>query len=196
MRLIAVGVFFIVFMLDTVDGIVARRRGEVSLLGSVLDIASDRALEFVLWVVFADLRLIPVTVPLIVITRGVLVDAVRNVGVMQGQRPFDQMRSSLGRRLVGSRWMRSSYGVSKGFAFGLLTLCWGLLALPQAADSAQVIHLCAQIMTWVAVAICLIRGAPVLVEAWGQLRNQPDESNATLSVQKLQSADNIDQSTR
>ena len=171
-RLLGVGLFIVVFMLDTVDGIVARKRGETSLFGSVLDIASDRVLEFVLWIVFADLRLIPVVVPLIVISRGVLVDAVRSVGSSQGQRPFDQMNSKLGRFLVAAPLMRTSYSVSKAFAFGLLTLGWGLQALPDAGAASSVL-LAARIITWIAVTLCLLRGLPVLVEARRLLQDPP-----------------------
>lgn len=167
-RLAAVPVFLIVFMLDTADGVVARRRGETSLLGSVLDIASDRTLEFVLWVVFAHLRLISVAIPLIVITRGVLVDAVRGVGASQGESPFSQMRSRLGKLLVASSAMRTVYSVSKGFAFGLLALALGLRTLAHPAS--EPVLLAAQIVSWAAAAICLLRGVPVLVDAWPLLR--------------------------
>ena len=46
---------FIIFNLDSLDGWVARKLNEASLLGSVLDIATDRTLEYVLWVVYAHL---------------------------------------------------------------------------------------------------------------------------------------------
>ena len=71
----------IIFLFDTLDGWVARRRGETSLLGSVLDIATDRTLEYLLWVVFAHLGLIPLVIPIIVLIRGTSVDAVRSVGM-------------------------------------------------------------------------------------------------------------------
>lgn len=38
----------------------------LSVFGSVLDIAADRTYELVLWVCFADLRMIPVAIPLII----------------------------------------------------------------------------------------------------------------------------------
>lgn len=177
-RLLAVAMFLIVFMLDTVDGIVARRRGETSLFGSVLDIASDRVLEFVSWIVFADLGLISVAVPLIVITRGVLVDAVRSVGASQGQSPFKQMRSGLGKFLVAAPVMRTSYSVSKAFAFGLLTLGLGLRSLADPGRAAELVVLAGQIITWIAVALCLLRGAPVLVEARKLLADPPVETAA------------------
>jgi CDP-diacylglycerol--glycerol-3-phosphate 3-phosphatidyltransferase len=179
-RLVAVPVFFVVLILDTFDGLIARRRGEASLLGSVLDIAADRVLELSLWVVFSDLGLISVAVPLIVITRGVLVDGVRSVGAGRGERPLDQVRSRLGSFLVGSRWMRTGYGLGKGLALGFLTLTWGLQGLSgPAANSAGTIHLIATILTWIAVGFCLLRGLPVLVAAPELLRDQPSASRDT-----------------
>ena len=44
----------IIILMDTLDGVVARSRGETSLLGSVLDIATDRTLEFILWIVLCQ----------------------------------------------------------------------------------------------------------------------------------------------
>jgi CDP-diacylglycerol---glycerol-3-phosphate 3-phosphatidyltransferase len=70
---------FVGLMLDTVDGIVARRTGSTSLLGSVLDIATDRAYELVLWMCFADLDLIPAAIPVIVVVRTTLTDALRSI---------------------------------------------------------------------------------------------------------------------
>jgi CDP-diacylglycerol--glycerol-3-phosphate 3-phosphatidyltransferase len=181
-RLLAVPVFFVVLILDTFDGLIARRRGEASLLGSVLDIAADRVLELSLWVVFSDLRLITVAVPLIVITRGVLVDGVRSVGAGRGERPLDQVHSRLGSFLVGSSWMRSGYGISKGLALGFLTLTWGLQGLSgPAASSAGTIHHVATIVTWIAVGFCLLRGLPVLIAAPRLLANQPSRPAGTLS---------------
>jgi CDP-diacylglycerol--glycerol-3-phosphate 3-phosphatidyltransferase len=189
-RLVAVPVFFLVLILDTFDGYIARRRGEASLLGSVLDIAADRVLELSLWVVFSDLGLISVAVPLIVITRGVLVDGVRSVGAGRGERPLDQVHSRVGSFLVGSSWMRTGYGFSKGLALGFLTLTWGLQGLSgPAAGSVGTIHLVGTILTWIAVGFCLLRGLPVLIAAPELLRNLPSSPRGTsASRQDLNSA--------
>ena len=56
LRLAAVLLIAVLMFMDTLDGVVARRRHEESLMGSALDIAADRAVEIVLWVVFAHLR--------------------------------------------------------------------------------------------------------------------------------------------
>ena len=49
-QLAAVPLILILLLMDLLDGIVARRLGQVSKLGSALDIAMDRLVEFVMWV--------------------------------------------------------------------------------------------------------------------------------------------------
>jgi len=152
----------IIFLLDTLDGWVARRRGEDSLLGSVLDIATDRTLEYVLWVIYAHLGLIPVIVPIIVLIRGTTVDAVRSVGMKSGKSAFEQIQSPLNRFLVGSRFMRALYGISKGTTATALTLAYAF-----SLDSSGWFNPIYQIglaFTWLSVFLCLIRGIPVLIE--------------------------------
>ena len=167
-RLAAVLLLFMGLMLDTVDGVVARRRKETSLIGSVLDIAADRSYELVLWVCFADLRLIPVAIPLIVITRTTLTDAIRSIGVSQGQAPFTQHRSRLGRFLVASSWMRSGYSISKITAFLTLAVTQAAAALPPetfAQRLAVPLHPVANVIAWIAAALCVLRGLPVITGA-------------------------------
>ena len=78
-RFLAVPGIVLLIGMDAFDGIVARRRNETSLLGSVLDIAADRAVEIVLWVVFASLNLISIVIPVIFIVRGALTLCARSV---------------------------------------------------------------------------------------------------------------------
>ncbi|MBS1250522.1 MAG: CDP-diacylglycerol--glycerol-3-phosphate 3-phosphatidyltransferase [Chloroflexi bacterium] len=154
----------IIILMDTLDGVVARSRNETSLLGSVLDIATDRTLELVLWVIFADLNLISILVPVIVITRGITVDAVRAIGMRKGKKAFEQLKSPLSQFLVSSRFMRASYGIVKGFAFGTLTLNLSLRSAQAAWEGP--IHAAALTFTWLSVLICLLRGIPVLIEGY------------------------------
>lgn len=170
LRIAGAGVLFIGLMLDTVDGIVARRTGRTSLFGSVLDIAADRTYELVLWLAFADLRLVPAALPLIVIVRTTLTDALRSIGVSQGVAPFAQERTAVGRFLVGSAWMRTGYAVGK-----LTTFCGLAVALacsgydpdaPLGALAAPLLSML-QPVAWVTVTICMARGLPVIV---GSLR--------------------------
>ena len=121
-------VLFLILM-DTLDGIVARRRGETSMLGSKLDIAVDRIVEMVLWVVYANLGLISVAIPIIVIIRGGLVDTIRSFSLIWGETSFGMMQTKWGRRLVASDFMRFLYGFAKATAFTLLALALGLRGL-------------------------------------------------------------------
>jgi CDP-diacylglycerol--glycerol-3-phosphate 3-phosphatidyltransferase len=134
------------------------------LVGSVLDIAADRTLEYVVWVVFAHLGLIPVVVPIIVLIRGTAVDAVRAVGMSTGKSPFDQIHSPINRFLVKSRFMRAFYGTVKGVAGTLLTLAYPLMSSNH--SWAEPIYSAGMIFTWISVITCLVRGFPVLREGF------------------------------
>lgn len=155
-------------VMDSFDGWLARRRGESSVLGSVLDIAMDRLVEFVLWVVFADLDMIPIIIPLVVLSRGVVVDAMRSMAPAKGLRPFDVVHTDLSRFLVGSPWMRTSFAVVKAAAFFLLGLALSMQTGGHAA--ALTTRTIASGAAWLALGFCLARGLPVLIEAPQVLR--------------------------
>lgn len=172
-RLVAVPYLFIALMLDTIDGVVARQRNDATLMGSVLDIAADRVYELVLWVALADLRAIPVAIPLIVITRTTLTDAVRSIGVRKGKAPFEQHKSDLARFLVGSAWMRSGYSVSKILAFCGLTFGLALSGFPAGGtleQSAATVLSAFRMVAWLAVVFCIVRGTPVILSGYRQAR--------------------------
>jgi phosphatidylglycerophosphate synthase len=173
-RLAGVPLLLVGLLLDTVDGVVARRSHQTSLFGSVLDIAADRTYELVLWVCFAYLRLIPVAIPVIVIARTTLTDAFRGIGVSQGAAPFSQHRTSLGQFLVGSTFMRVGYSLSKIVAFGGLALAQALGGFSTGSTYATLAAQMAAVargLAWVAVGFCVVRGLPVVIhgfkEHWG-----------------------------
>jgi len=144
---------------------------EKRLLGSTLDIAVDRAFELILWVVFSHLGLVPIVIPIIVITRGTLTDAIRSVGMSDGEAAFDQVKHPISRFLVSSRFMRTAYGISKGFAFAFLTIALGLLTLEH--PLARCIHLTAQLLSWFAILNTILRGLPVIIESYTLFKNPP-----------------------
>ncbi len=155
----------VLILMDSLDGMVARRRREQTLIGSALDIAADRAVEVVLWVTYAHLGLIPVVIPLTVIIRGALTDSIRNVALQHGQSAHSMMRSSWGWWLVAASPMRTGYGVVKAVAFTLLALALGLKTGGHAAWYG--VWTAASVASWVALALCIVRGLPVLIEAQG-----------------------------
>ncbi|HEU4563517.1 MAG TPA: CDP-alcohol phosphatidyltransferase family protein [Gemmatimonadaceae bacterium] len=151
--------------MDALDGWVARRFGEVSRFGAVLDILTDRIVELTYWITFAALGWIPVWVPLVVAVRGLLVDGARALAFERGYTAFGattMMSSPLGRLLVSSRASRNAYGAAKVLAFTLLILA-SAAGIPEALRAP--VALAAQASVFVAVALCVVRGVPVLAEA-------------------------------
>ena len=151
--------------MDAADGWVARRFGEESRLGAVIDILFDRVVEMIYWIAFAALGWLPVWVPMLVVVRGLLVDGVRALAFERGFTAFGQttmMRSRIGRFLVSSRASRSLYGISKALAFSLMILAFAA-GIPAAVQ--PYLHSAALASVYLSVFLCLARGVPVLVEA-------------------------------
>lgn len=158
----ATGLISLLMLMDTLDGAVARWRRETSLLGGALDIATDRAVEIVLWVVYAHLDLVPVVVPLVIIIRGALVDSIRDLGAQRGISAHAMMRTRPGRWLVASPVMRTGYALVKITAFLALAM---VLAFEAGGLAAGLMRRAAETATWLTVVLCLARGIPVVVEA-------------------------------
>jgi CDP-diacylglycerol---glycerol-3-phosphate 3-phosphatidyltransferase len=161
-----------VILADGLDGWVARRQGSSSELGAVLDIAGDRVVENVLWVVFANLHIIPVWVPLIVITRSFSVDVVRAAMLSRGMTPFGDatmMRSSFTQFLTSGRFSRAYYGWSKGLAFVFLAWMQAWKTAPNrflgTVYDQDIFRGVVWFIVYSSVAICVIRGLPVLYDA-------------------------------
>jgi CDP-diacylglycerol--glycerol-3-phosphate 3-phosphatidyltransferase len=168
-RAAAVGVALtvIAIAMDALDGFVARRMGLATKLGGILDITADRIVEHAFWITFAVAQLVPLWIPLVVVTRSFLVDAVRGLALVRGKTAFgeDSMaRSRLSRFLTGSRAMRSLYGAAKLAAFVLLGT---VIAIETAVPAGlyATVQAAAGTCTVVAVALCVVRGIPVIAEA-------------------------------
>ncbi len=125
--LLSAALTLIVFVGDAVDGVVARARDEVNDVGAVIDIAGDRIVENVYWVVFAHLGLLSVWFPIIMLVRSFTVDSLRALALSKGMTAFGEktmMRSRLGVWLAASRLHRALYGGAK-----VVTVLWLLLQL-------------------------------------------------------------------
>lgn len=154
------GLTVAVIWLDGLDGYVARKLNESSVLGAVIDILSDRAVEQIYWITFLALGWVPWWVPAIVILRGIWVDGLRGIALEKGYTAFGSstlMRSWLGVLLVSSRASRWSYAVLKAAAFALMILAAAPGGYP---DLLPVAMGC----VYGAVIFCVLRGLPVLVE--------------------------------
>jgi CDP-diacylglycerol---glycerol-3-phosphate 3-phosphatidyltransferase len=177
----------VVFASDGLDGWVARKRGSSSPFGAVFDIAGDRVAENALWIVFADLDLIPVWVPLLVMTRGFMVDGLRSLSLMQGMTPFgdnNMMRSPFTQWLTAGRFMRGFFGWAKAAGFVFLT---GLVAWEYQDTSGTLIGSLYSIdaarwfgwsLVWSAVALTVIRAIPVFIDSIAFIREMDEGKQA------------------
>jgi CDP-diacylglycerol--glycerol-3-phosphate 3-phosphatidyltransferase len=151
--------------MDAWDGWVARRRNEASKAGAVFDILGDRVVEMTYWIAFASFGWIPVWVAVLVSARGIIVDGFRALAFERGLTAFgasSMMRSPLGALLVSSRLSRGAYGFGKAAAFTLVILAFAPGWQPALGTA----------LVWLAlgcvygtVALCVVRGVPVLFEA-------------------------------
>ncbi len=134
-----------IFILDAVDGRVARKRNETSETGALLDTLADRVIENTFWIYFAVINLIPLWMPIAVMTRGIFTDCL--------QRSFgNSPKNGWTYALTRSRISRALYGVVKMFAFMLLASVT-VFNNPLLAQGSLILAI-------VAVGFCLLRGLP------------------------------------
>lgn len=167
LQLLNVPLLIVLFVTDALDGYVARRYHEASLFGAVFDIAADRIVEYVLWIVLALVEQVPLWVPLVFIVRGTMVDSIRSSYVRTTiDSPFGMMRTALGKWLVAGRFMRVFYAVIKAVVF-----CWLMLLHPLPAlrpdlwaEFGPELSQVGRALVYLAVFLCLGRGFPVIAE--------------------------------
>lgn len=168
----------IAFAMDGLDGYIARKFNQSSAWGSVLDIMGDRIVEMTYWIAFACLGLIPMLYPIICVTRAFVTDSIRSVALSKGMTAFGEktmQSSTIGKFICASRFMRISYAVAKVVAFVLLIVVAGIESLKEplmhfTSDFLTGLGVTAQILAFVAVFFCVIRGLPVVLES-GKLFN-------------------------
>jgi len=168
----------IVLYLDALDGFIARKLKVASDFGALFDIVGDRIVEAVLWIYFAIAGMVSLWVPMIVITRGFLTDSVRTVAFQSGHTAFGEktmMKSPLTRFMVASRFSRGLYGGMKAALFVYLGFLRFLAAAiethgwPISNGTMDLLQLIATILAYATVALCIIRGLPVLWDGRGIL---------------------------
>lgn len=162
--LLCFGLTILVIAMDALDGYLARKLNETSKLGAVIDILGDRVVEQSYWVTFVALGWLPLWVALTVIVRGIVVDGLRAVALEQGYTAFGAsslQQSPLGRLAVSSNFSRTAYAVCKAVAFAVLILAHTPGLALAWLDVASKVGL---LSAYVAVAFCVVRGVPVLIE--------------------------------
>lgn len=161
----------IAFIMDGVDGYIARKYNQSSELGSVLDIMGDRIVEASYWIAFAVLGWINILFPLICVARAFTTDGIRSVALSKGMTAFGEksmQTTAWGKFICASKFMRISYAVAKVAAFVLLIFA----SIPGLDPSiAKPTDLVAIILAWIAIIFCVVRAIPVVAES-GKLFNK------------------------
>jgi len=164
-----------VIWMDAWDGYVARKLGIASKLGALLDITGDRIVENAFWIYFAVINMVPLWMPLVVISRSFIVDSLRALAFAEGKTAFGpdtMMKSPATKFLVASPFSRGLYGFAKAAVFIWLGL---ILAFVSAAAEGMFllprwmfrsILFTGDLLAYMTVALCVLRGLPVIWDAW------------------------------
>ncbi len=151
----------IAFSMDAVDGYLARKYGQASQLGAVLDIMGDRIIECIYWIMFAVLGWLPVIFPIICVSRAFITDGIRSVALTKGMTPFGMQTTAWGKYICASKFMKTSYAVAKVAAFMLLILAY----TPCDKFNMMTIEPVAVVLAWIAIIFCIVRAIPVVAES-------------------------------
>ena len=167
-----------VIILDGLDGYVARKYNEATKLGSVIDILGDRIVENLYWVAFAILGWVAAWIPFVVLTRGILTDGLRSIALADGYTAFGDktmMQNKFLKFLTASRFMSGLYGFAKTMAFLLVILAYipniedlNLMTIEQYVAYTHFLptfRIITNVFVYTAVALCVIRGIPVIIES-------------------------------
>ncbi len=173
-----------VIILDGLDGVVARALNEQSKFGSVFDILGDRVVENLYWIAFAVIGWVGVWVPMVVVARGILTDGFRSIALAQGYTAFGSstmMQNKFFHFLTASRFSRALYGFAKTVVFIMLIVAnipnmeyfngMTVNSFLFYTDIQPYFIKIADVLVYITVAMCIIRGIPVLIESQRFINN-------------------------
>ncbi|MBI3694546.1 MAG: CDP-diacylglycerol--glycerol-3-phosphate 3-phosphatidyltransferase [Acidobacteria bacterium] len=110
---LALAIFLVAALTDLLDGIIARRRGQVSTLGTLLDPVADKLLISAAFISLVELHQIPAWMVVVIVGREFAVSGLRSIAAAEG---YTIQASDLGKTkmtmqviavsllLVGSQW--------------------------------------------------------------------------------------------
>lgn len=141
----------LIFTLDAVDRIVARKRGETSEIGRLLDIFADRVIENAFWIHFTAIGLIPLWMPIIVVARGFLTDGLRRYIIPEGESCVSILTNS---------------HISRGIYGGIKMLTFISLASMRVSNRFLILEQVSMSLAVIAVTFCLLRALPTFIEVY------------------------------
>lgn len=151
----------LIFIMDCLDGFIARKNNIVTVFGAFFDIYADRTIETLLWFLFYFEGLISVDVIAVVVVRILTVDLIRiKLFFINGDVPFKQLKSKLSEFIVSNKIMKFIYGTLKLWVFSLLlyVMAQGLFPI---SDALNILVIASVYLT---LFLMVLRGLPVIVE--------------------------------
>ena len=151
------------FVMDGLDGYVARKFNESSKLGALLDIMSDRIVENTFWILFAVMGWLSIIFPLIAITRGFITDTIRSAAMEKGFTAFGattMQKNPVCIFITSSKFMRISYAVAKVAAFVVI-----VASKVPGCPAPDAVFTVGYWLAVIAIVFCVVRGLPVIIES-------------------------------
>jgi phosphatidylglycerophosphate synthase len=165
----------IMYLMDILDGYVARKFNCASPLGSMFDVTVDRITEISIFVVFTYLHLVPLWLPILFIVRGSFTDMIRNYLLSQNisALSFNTLKSRWLTAIVDNSTIRWVYATLKGFFTAYL-----LAMLIYAIHYTSIYHAhhalfigIRDVFMYVIVIINIARALPVFIDFYLYVRN-------------------------
>lgn len=172
------GTIAFIFILDAVDGSVARKRNETSETGAVFDTLSDRIIENTFWIYFTATGQLPVWMPITVMARGFITDTLQNTPQIREEAGRRQTKEKGGfgwtHALTQSRISRGLYGAVKMFAFMTLASAT-VFKIP-------VLEHTSLILATATVGFCLLRGLPIFRDIYKTIGKRDIDAKPLLPI--------------
>lgn len=146
----------LIFTLDAVDGLVARKYNQTTQLGAILHTVADRIIENTFWIYFTVIGLTPLWMPVTILTIGFLIDNLH---------PYiNPSKNGWTYFLICSRTSLALCGIAKMSTFLFLA------SISIFKPENTVIESAGPILVNATIVFCLIQGIPSLVIAWQNFR--------------------------
>jgi len=118
-EIVALVIFVFATLTDWLDGWIARRKGEVTVLGQLLDPTADKLLIASALISLVELRLVPASAAIIIIGREIAVTGFRAMASSKG---INIPASAFGKAKMGSEsWVLGALVLGPGYLGKLLT---------------------------------------------------------------------------
>lgn len=165
-----ISIFFIILsmLLDALDGFIARCLNTTTLNGSIYDILADRIIENIFFIYFAAFSLFSFWFAIIIIIRGLTIDAIRTLYLARGKTAFGASTFHTlpwAKLLTCSKLSRGSYNTLKMITF----ILYAAILMPENIIfnhlSMRELEFAATICLWTTLTLAILRALPVLFEA-------------------------------